>query len=156
MVIGDWVNNIPIPNSKTRNRLNGLNTVTNLKSKNWRGRLILFLRWFVGGSIGYFSSFFLFLNARNTINLPPFIGPIMFGQHLLFADLYLSNTPAQYVSDVESYYIVIFCSLLWGLIGASLASGNRRQFIGGLIFLALYLIAGGLSYMYYWWSLLLS
>jgi hypothetical protein len=80
----------------------------------------------------------------------------MFGQHLLFADLYLNITSAQYVTEVASYYVAIFCSLLWGLIGALLASGNRRQLFGGLILLALYLVAGGMSYLYYWLSLVMS
>ncbi|MBI5841967.1 MAG: hypothetical protein HZB19_17920 [Chloroflexi bacterium] len=130
--------------------------ISRLPPKEQSKWLIQLLRWFVGGIAGYISSFSLFLISRDATAIPPLVGPIMFGQHLLVAHLYLDASPSYYLSEVADYYVVILSSLLWAIIGALLASGRRWQFRSGMIFLVLYVIAGGLSFMYYWFSLLIS
>jgi len=77
--------------------VNNLNVDSNPRSKKWLGWLILFLRWSIGGLVGFTSSFFLLKILLGKATLPPLLGPVFIGQYLLFeyrvfpADYFLQN-----------------------------------------------------------------
>lgn len=137
--------------------MNSLNTAANPHLKSQKIRIILLLRWFLGGLVGFGISACIFLDFLNDKNITPLLCAIPFiGQFYLFAYLYLSTLLNGYISQTISYYIIIFSATIWGLIGALLASGQRKQIFTGAILLILYLIVGILSYMVFNLNLMLS
>lgn len=137
--------------------MNSLNTATNRHSKNKKNSSILLLRWFLGGLVGFGISAWVFLDFLNGKNITPILCAVPFiGQFYLFAYLYLSTLLSDYISQTISYYVIIFSATIWGLIGALLASGQKKQIFTGAFLLILYLIVGSLSYMIFNLNLMLS
>jgi|GEM_PF-5429383 len=127
------------------------NTDVNRQPKERLGWLILFLRWFVGGIVGYISSLFLLIITETVY--PPLLGPIIAGQQELFYEIFFYMSFDNFRSSDFIYQASVFVySTLWGLIGALLASGRKKQKRFGMILLLLYVVAGGCFLMA--WSVL--
>lgn len=130
-----------------------LNTTQPLSTKmrNW---LLLLVRWFIGGFVGYVGSFILF--AVSSQGFLPLLGLIFVGQHELFNRIIFSiyfflynNFPS---SDLKLNASLMIYSTLWGVIGALIASGRQKQKRFGVILLLLYVVIGGCFFLV--WSVL--
>ncbi len=123
-------------------------TASSPQPKKWPGWLVLFLRWLLGGIAGYLISYYLFIiSASGPL---PVIGFLFLGQVELFNSLLFKALYDNFIlfSPTSIYGTSIFLySMLWGLIGALLASRRRKQIIAGVIFLVLYIIAGGVYFV---------
>jgi hypothetical protein len=122
------------------------NAITDSQSKNRRIRLVLFLRWLGGALLGYFVSFLLLiLNETGSL---PFLGLVISGQEELFELTFFYALYDKLGSTDSTYNVALFVyASLWGLVGALLMSGRRKQIRLGVIFLILYVITGCLSYI---------
>lgn len=114
------------------------------KLRNW---LMLLARWFIGGLVGYVGSFILF--AVSSQGFLPLLSLIFVGQHELFNRIIFAiysflfnNFPS---SDLKLNASLLIYSTLWGVIGALLLSGRKRQIKIGLLFLIIYIVVGFLS-----------
>lgn len=122
------------------------NSISDSQSKNWRMRLILFLRWLGGALLGYIISFLLLI-LNETGNLP-LLGLVISGQEELFELAFFYALYGKLGSTDSTYNVALFVyASLWGLVGALLISGRRKQIRLGVIFLILYVITGCLSYI---------
>ncbi len=107
---------------------------------------LLFLRWIVGGIVGFVCSFFLLITAETVY--PPILGPIIAGQQELFYELifYISFDHFGSVDFIYNLSVFIY-STVWGLIGALIASGRKQQKRIGVILLVIYVVAGAVFMM---------
>ena len=106
------------------------------KLSNWT----LPLRWLLGGLVGFGTSSLFYLDFSTSTNVIPFLLKIPFvGQYYILNYLIYSELNS-------SKYNIIIPALIWGVIGALLTSGNRKQIDSGRTLLILYVIAGIGSY----------
>ena len=116
--------------------MNNQSTTTISQSKKWQSWLVLFLRWLLGGLAGIGISVLIYLDFLTSTNMipilcgMPFIGQYYLLNYLIYSSTYYGN------------YTVIFPALIWGVIGALLASGRKKQIIAGRTLLLLYVIGG--------------
>ena len=135
--------------------MNNQNTVDE-KSKKWPGWLVLFLRYLVGWVIGFGISVWICLGMiTNTVTGPlswvlrlPFIsllfgGPLLLFDYSLFGTKYLIDSLSRSFPNIDHNFLVISLpSIIWGVIGALLASGRKEKRKTGFILLVLYEIVG--------------
>jgi len=130
--------------------MNNQNTDTNAQSKKWRSWLILFLRWLLGGIAGVWISSWFYFGLKNHAST---------GSFLWFGELLESVLAIPFVGHIYLFYpdtisytnvndfLTSFPVLIWGLISALLASGNKEQMRIGRILLVAYVIVGCISYI---------
>ena len=127
------------------------------KSKKLPSWAVLSLRWLIGGVIGFGLSAWICLGMiTNTVTGPllwflrslPFIG-ILFGGPLIlfdnsfFGTKYLIEFLSRSFPNIDRDFLVISLpSIIWGIIGALLASGRKEQMKAGFILLVLYVLVG--------------
>ena len=135
--------------------MNNQNTVDE-KSKKWPGWLVLFLRYLVGWVIGFGISVWICLGMiTNTVTGPlswvlrlPFIsllfgGPLLLFDYSLFGTKYLIDSLSRSFPNIDYDFLVVSLpSIIWGFIGALLASGRKEQIKIGIILLLLYVSIG--------------
>jgi hypothetical protein len=141
--------------------LNNHSTVDE-KSKKRPSWLILFLRWLLGGAIGFGLSAWICLGyiTNNTTGLLSFILDNFIITTILFTGPLLLFDPSFYGNDsfidflVRSFpnadydfLVISLPSMIWGFIGALLASGSKEQTRVGRILLVAYIILGCISYI---------
>ncbi|MDK1081685.1 MAG: hypothetical protein QGD88_09430, partial [Anaerolineae bacterium] len=124
--------------------MNKLNPGHDPQPKMWLSWLFLLVRWLFGGIVGYIGSFILILLALSNQGLLPILGSILVGQFELFNRLifsiykfFFNNYPS---SDLKLNLSLIFYATLWGLIGALLLSGKKKQIKIGVVLLVIYLV----------------
>jgi len=99
-------------------------TASNPQPNRWSSWL--FLRWFIGALAGYISSIFLFVISESVF--PPLLEPAIAGQEELFDVLIYFILDISSISKSKTGLWPLFVySTVWGLIGALLASGSRKQ-----------------------------
>lgn len=108
-----------------------------IKPMKWRNKLVLIFRWLLGGVVGYKVSLFLLMISET--RYPPVLGPIISGQRQLFYNLLHSDFKPN--DEILEISILIYL-IIWGLIGALLASGNKIQKRIGAILLVVYILSG--------------
>lgn len=120
---------------------------SNPQRNKWRNRLILFLRWAGGWITGLVIGLFLYF-VNEAIN-PPLIGPILAGQEEFFEDLVFILLYDHFKSSdpIDLISLLLF-STIWGIAGALLFSGKKRQIRLGVILLILYSIIGMVWYVF--------
>lgn len=132
---------------------NSINIIDN-KSKNQSPKKSsgIFLRWLLGSIISGMGS--LVAIGITFIKVPILIfGLIFLGQYEFCRKIVSSITKSFSYEDIILQYILnsifslILYSVSWGLIGALLASGRKKQIFGGVVLLILYAIIG-------YWSLI--
>ena len=117
-------------------------TQSDPKPNEWRGRLILSLRWILGGMVGLVVSLSLYMIH------PPILGPIALGQEQLLFYLVFEILYERFGSTEQIFTIpIILFSAIWMVIGALIFSGGKRQIKLGAILLILYSITGMIWYM---------
>jgi hypothetical protein len=130
-------------------QMNDQSTAINSQAQNQQSWLILFLRWPIGGFAGilisswfYFGlinhatagSFFWFGEILSSVVGVPFVGHVYLFYPYTISFLHITD------------FFVTFPVLIWGLIGALLASGRKNQITIGKILLVLYIIVGCVSF----------
>ena len=109
--------------------MNSSNSNVNRPSKQWDSRIVLFLRWILGALAGFGVSLLIFHEFMNeTFLAVPFIG-----QLLLFDPSFRAGN-------------LVTSALIWGFIGALLASGRKEQISVGAFLLLIYVIVGCYSF----------
>jgi hypothetical protein len=102
------------------------------KLSNWP----LPLRWLLGGLAGFGISSLLYLNFLTDINIIPVLLKVPFiGQYYVLNYLIYSGLNSD-------KYSIIIPALIWGVIGALLTSGNKKQIDSGWTLLIFYVIGG--------------
>jgi len=126
--------------------MNTHNRATNSQSNKRQSWPVLFLRWLGGAIVGYIIGFFLLI-VSETAN-PPLLGAVIAGQEELFENVFF-HILYDNSSSIDLIYNVslLVYSSIWGLIGALLTSGVKRQIKAGVILLISYVIVGGLFYI---------
>jgi hypothetical protein len=127
------------------------------RSKQWRSWLVLFSRWLLGGFIGFgLSAWICFGYITNTITGPLlwvvdflpiitflFSGPLLLFDPSFFGNKDLIDSLVRSFPYVDYDFLVISLpSIIWGFIGALLASGRKNQLKLGIIFFLLYVAIG--------------
>lgn len=117
-------------------------TPSDFNPNKWRGRLILSLRWILGGFVGLIVSLSLYMIH------PPILGPITLGQeqllfYLIFDILYERFGSTELIFTIS----VILFSTIWMVISALIFSGKKRQIRLGAALITLYSIIGMIWYM---------
>ncbi|MDK1029586.1 MAG: hypothetical protein QGD88_09435 [Anaerolineae bacterium] len=130
--------------------LNKLKTGRDPQPKKWKNWLILFSRWLLGSVVGAIIG--LALHFLKVIIYPPILGPIIQGQRALFDQLIFSIYYLLFnnylSSDLRFYLSLIIYATLWGLIGALLLSGKKKQIKIGVVLLVIYLVVGGVYFIF--------
>jgi hypothetical protein len=120
--------------------MNNLNLEPSLqpnKQLNWP---VLFLRWLLGALAAIGISSLIYLDFLTGINIIPILLKLPFvGQYYILNYLIYSGLNS-------SKYSIIIPALIWGVIGALLTSGNKKQIHSGRTLLILYVIGGIGSY----------
>lgn len=120
--------------------MNNQNTTENVRSEKWQGWLVLILRGLLGGLAGIGISAWIYFGLKShTFEMPPILSAPFAGHIYLFK---LDTVSFLHVSD----FFITFPVLVWGLIGALLASGRRNQIVVGMALLILYVIVGYISF----------
>ena len=130
-------------------------TRTVLQPDRWHSELVQFLRWLIGGVIGFgLSAWICYGYMTNTATGAPSwildsLPSILIGTPLmLFHPSFLGNDNlidylVRAFPNISRDFIVISVpSVIWGCIGALLASGSKGQIKTGVILLVLYLLLG--------------
>ena len=119
------------------------------KSETWPSWLVLFIRWLLGGISGvWISSWFYFGIATHATTgsylwLKEILSPFKAAP---FAGLiYLFNLDKRSFLNISDFFIT-YPALIWGLIGALLASGRSDQVKTGAVLLGLIVIVGFISF----------
>jgi len=132
--------------------MDNLNTIADPHSKIQKSWAILLLRWFLGSVAGSIGSSFL-LASTFLMGPLPIVGIIVLGQYGLWNQIISSINFSLYdkifLYVLNIIFSLLIYSILWGLIGALLASGRKKQIIIGMILMTLYVIAGVLSFSIY-------
>ncbi len=133
--------------------MDNLNTTASPHLKDRKGWVVLFLRWFLGGVVGFISGLSLLIINFVTGPLCP-VGFILLGQYVLFENLIYTILYDKFISRTlhhmsASLVSLLIYSVFWGAIGALLASGRKKQIIVGTILLILYILLGYWSLMIY-------
>lgn len=123
------------------------NTSIDPRSKNLRSWLMLVLRWLLGGLAGIGISSWIYFGLKSDTFTGPFLWllemlPILSVPFVGHIYLFYPGT----IHFPVNYYFITFPVLIWGLIGALIASGMRNQIIVGTVFLTLYVVVGFFSY----------
>ena len=123
--------------------------IADSQSNQWQSWLVLFLRWLLGGIAGIGISSWFYFGIVTHANTGSFL---WFGEILSsvvavpFVGLAYLFYPGLISYPSVSDFFVTFPVLIWGLIGALLASGRKEQIKVGVILLVLWVIIGCISF----------
>ena len=135
-------------------KMNNSTNIMDIKSKNQSPKKsgALLFRWLLGGVVGGGCS--LVAIGITLVKGPIlFFGLICLGQYGLYRNIVPSLTKSFTYNDIVMQYLLhvilslIMYSISWGIIGALLASGRKKQIIVGVVLLILYASIG-------YWSLI--
>jgi hypothetical protein len=130
--------------------MDNLNIDRNQRRNKQSKRRFPILRWLGGGAIGCFSSLLL---LGITFGLGPTgLDMIMIGQYLIFErffDFLWSLYRVAISSELHFLTSVLIYSIVWGIIGALLGSGRKKQEIIGIVIAVLYVALGVLGLKLY-------
>lgn len=123
--------------------MDGQDANTNPQPSNLSNKSLPVLRWLGGGAIGCFSGLLL-LGITLALGPAP-LGMILIGQFLFFEgffDSFLSLFRIAISSEVLFLTSVLVYSIVWGIIGALLGSGRKKQVMIGIVIPILYVAVG--------------
>jgi hypothetical protein len=131
--------------------MDNLNIDNNPQQNKRSNRLSLFLRWLVGGVIGFVSGLLL-LGISFALG-PTLLGFIFVGQYLIFEQFFFFIFWSLYREAISNgldfLTSVLVYSIVWGIIGALLGSGRKKQVIIGIVIVIIYVAVGLLGLQLY-------
>lgn len=120
--------------------------IPNPKPDKWQNWLILLSRWLGGGIAGLGIGLFLFI--LNETTYIPLFGAVIAGQIELLEDLlFILLSDLFGASDSIDLIALLLFGAIWGIAGALLFSGKKRQIGLGWILLVLFSIIGMVWYV---------
>jgi hypothetical protein len=109
------------------------------------------LRWLGGGAIGCFSG--LLLLGITLVLGPTLPGTLFVGQYFIFLQFFafiFSSLYRQALSDGAHFLAAgLAYTITWGIIGALLGSGRKKQEIIGIVIAIIYVALGILGLQLY-------
>ena len=130
--------------------MDGLDTNRNPQPNKLSKRSFPVLRWLGGGTIGCFGGLLL-LGMTFTLG-PTRLSTILIGQYLIFErffDFFWSLYRVTISSELFFLTSVLVYSIVWGIIGALLGSGRKKQEIIGVVLAIIYVALGLLGLQLY-------
>jgi hypothetical protein len=131
--------------------MDNLNSNSNPQLNKLPKRSFPFLRWLGGGAIGCFSG--LLLLGITLVLGPTLLNTIFIGQYFMFLQFltFIFSSLYSEVLSSGSHFLMagLVYSIVWGIIGALLGSGRKKQKIIGIVIAVIYIALGLLGLQLY-------